>query len=105
MTQITHYLARRIEEARQGRRGRDGAVVEIRRGSQISFRIIACSEAPAGLAIPKVVAGIRLAVRVIDRHMTLVQFPIVGITILQAARIESTEGIMGEEERPAIWHP
>src|ERR1700676_3569632 len=104
MTQSTHYLAWRIGEARQGRRGRDGAVVEIWRVSQISFRVIACSEAPAGLAKPKVVAGIRHAVRVIDRHMTLVQFPIVGITILQAVRIESTEGIMGEEERPAIWH-
>src|ERR1700675_2449769 len=99
MTQSTHYLARRIGEARQGRRGCYGAVVKIRRVSQISFRVIAGGEAPAGLAIPKVVAGIRHAVRVIDRHMTLVQFPIVGIAIFQAVRIESTEGILSEEER------
>src|SRR3984885_11737110 len=56
MTQSTHHLAGRIGEARQGRRGRDGAVVKIRRRSQISFRIIACREAPARLAIPLIAA-------------------------------------------------
>src|ERR1700691_2844752 len=97
MTQSAHYLARRIGEARQGRRGRDGAVVKIGRVSHISILVIAGGESPAGLAKPKVVAGIRHAVRAIDRHMALVQFPVVGITIFQAMRIESTKRIMGEE--------
>src|ERR1700722_11210666 len=104
MTQSTHYFARRVGKARQGSRGCDGALVEIRRMSQISFRIIACGESPAGLAKPKIVAGIRHAMRAVDRHMALGQFPVVRIAISQAVRIESAKGIMGEEERPAKWH-
>src|ERR1700689_4169715 len=73
--------------------------------SRISFRITACSEAPARLAITLEITGIRDAVRAIDRHLTQVLFPVVGIPILQAARIESTERIMGEEQRSAKRRP
>ncbi len=81
MAQRTHDFARRVRQARESRCRRDRAIVEIRRMSRISFRITACGETPAGLAITLEVAGIRDAVRAIDRHMAQVLLPIVGIPV------------------------
>ncbi|MCC2663460.1 MAG: hypothetical protein K0S35_1382 [Geminicoccaceae bacterium] len=38
----------------------------------------------------------------IDQRVTYVLLPIIGILILQAARIQAQERIVSEEQRPAI---
>src|ERR1700749_1074202 len=97
MTQRTHHLERRVGQACQRRRWRDRAVVVSRGMRRISFRIKACGEAPARLAIASECAGIRDAVRAIDRHMAQVLLPIAGLPILQSGGMVATEGIMCKE--------
>src|SRR5713226_4670230 len=46
---------------------------------------------------------IRRTVSVIDAHMARVLLPIVRIAIAQAARIDSAEGILREEQGAAEW--
>ena len=36
-----------------------------------------------------------------DRHVPLVELPIVGVFVFEAARVESAERVMSEEQRPA----
>ena len=38
----------------------------------------------------------------IDQRVTYVLFPIIGIAILQTARVEPEEGVMREKQRPAM---
>jgi len=38
------------------------------------------------------------------RHMANILLPVVGMAIRQAARVETAEGVMRDEERPAMVH-
>src|SRR3982074_3694130 len=71
---------------------------------RVAIRIVAGSKTPAQRAIALVVVGIREAVRAVDRHVALVELPIVGVLVFEAARVESTERVMREEQRPATRH-
>ena len=86
----------RIGEARQSRGRRNHAIIIVWDMHSVAARIVARREPPAGSSVTLMVSGIANAMFEIDQDMTPVLSPIIGISILETARIEATEGIMAK---------
>src|SRR4029079_17686707 len=61
-------------------------------------------EPPARFAVALESAGIRDAMGTVDPHVAHVLLPIVGVLILEPARIETAKRIVREEQRPPVRH-
>src|SRR3569833_4384592 len=72
--------------------------------SRVTVWIIARGEPPALRSIAFELTRVGVTVLVVDAHVIDVLGPIVGITVFEAARIQSTERVVTEKVRAAIGH-
>src|SRR5215475_9679313 len=68
----------------------------------VALVIVARGEAPAIRSVALVALRVADAVLAVDQRVLDVLVPVVGVAVLESARIEEEEGIVSEEERPAI---
>ena len=72
--------------------------------TEVAELIVACREPPIVRAIALKVAWIRLAVRQINERNITIVVKIIGVLVVNAARIKAHERILREEERTARSH-
>ena len=68
----------------------------------VALVVVARREPPAIRAVALVALRVAHAVLAVDERVLDVLLPVVGITVLEAVRVEKEERVLGEEQRPAI---
>src|SRR5277367_2063133 len=71
----------------------------------VAIRVIARGKSPTVGTITLELTGVRNTMRVVDTHVVEVLLPVVGVPVLQPARIEPAERVVSKEQRPAVRHP
>src|ERR1700722_1905873 len=101
MPERRHRFRGRIGEARQCGAGRYDALVVAGRMRVVAIDRVAGGEAPAIRSVAFVPKRVADAVGVVDARVSNVLLPVVCVGVAQPARIDTAEGVMGEEERSA----